>query len=35
MLVELCQNYLILDGLVNGADGLLKTTFPFNGKTST
>jgi hypothetical protein len=32
MLVELCNNYVISDGLVNGADGLFKATTSFNNK---
>ena len=32
MVVELCNNYVISDGLVNGADGLFKTSTTFNDK---
>ena len=32
MIVELCNNYVIFDGLVNGADGLFKTSTTFNDK---
>lgn len=32
MLVELCNNYAISDGLVDGADGLFKTTTSLNTK---
>ena len=32
MLVELCNNYVIFDGLINGADGLFKATTSFNNK---
>ena len=32
MVVELCNNYVIFDGLVNGADGLFKTSTTFNDK---
>ena len=30
MVVELCSNYVICDGLINGADGLFKTSTMFN-----
>ena len=32
MVVELCNNYVISDGLVNGADGSFKTLTKFNDK---
>lgn len=32
MLVELCNNYAIFDGLVNGADGLFKATSSHSNK---
>jgi exonuclease III len=32
MLIELCNNYVISDGLVNGADGLFKATTSCNNK---
>ena len=32
MVVELCNNYVISDGLSNGADGLFKTSTMFNNK---
>jgi hypothetical protein len=32
MLVELCNNYVISDGLVNGTNGLFKATTSFNNK---
>ena len=32
MVVELCNNYVISNGLVNGADGLFKTSTTFNDK---
>jgi hypothetical protein len=32
MFIELCNNYVISDGLVNGADGLFKATTSCNNK---